>query len=477
MLTDKITAPNSSDSLNRPAQPWRYFWWFLITIIVVWQATICVRNARLNPAKPDKVSDFTAFYGAGQLALRGQNIYDFKNSEISRRPYLYPATFAIFPMMPLALMKHNTALVVFVILNFMLFFATLWLLRDVMWRLIPQTAPPLETSRWMQWLRHPDSGVMLAAVICLRFVMSNMRHGNANMYVAFALALGLWLMLKRRTALFEISSGLAIALGTAIKVTPGLFGLYLLWTWRPWGMLGGALGLVFFIIIVPAIPLGFTYSMDRFWEYKNHVASAATGEDAEDDPIGHDGGADQKQLEGGISLRGICMRYMTPRAMKFVFPDKTTKLYYANIVTLPENTARNVCRAGELILLALTVFLTMRKIARTDPAGIALSWGLTANAMLLISPLTRKAHVCSFLITAVVTIALMQQNRITGRARTFCIATLAALCFQGAIFSVEIIGKLNSDWLQGIGVGFWLLLATFASTAWALWKLEQVRDC
>lgn len=467
-MNNEIQSPSAA---VRAAQPWRCFWWFLIIALVIWQAVICVRGSWYPPKSPDKVSDFTAFYGAGKLALDGKNIYDFKASE-SRRPYLYPPTFAVFPMMPLALLKFNAALIVFVILNFALLFGMLWLLRDCMWHLIPQAAAPPETSRWMQWLRHPDSSLLLATAVCYRYIVSNLRHGNANLYVAFSIALGLWLLLKSERRIFEFSSGVAIALGTAIKVTPGLFGLYMLWTWRRWGMLGGAIGLIFFLLLVPAVPMGFSNALARLSEYKNHVASGATGEDAEDDPIGHEGGADQKQLEGGMSLRGTCMRYLTPRPMRFTFKDKTTKLYYVNIVDLPEATARNICHVGEILLLAITIFLTARKTARTDPAGIALSWGVVANAMLLISPLTRKAHLCALLVSAVVAIALIQQDRIRGRARTFCITAFGVMCVEGGVFSVEIIGKFNSDWLQGAGTGFWMLLAVFASLCWALWKLK-----
>ena len=458
----------SDVSVSRPVQPWRYFWWLVIVVVVGWQSVICVRACWHT--NPQDVSDFTAFYGAGRLALRGENIYDFKHSNISRRPYLYPPTFAVFPMMPLALLSHNAALIVFVAINQALLFGVFWMLRDALWRWVPQTSPPaIYGSAWQRWLRHPDSGMMLAAVICFRFVDNNLRHGNANMFVAFGITLGLWLMLQNRRPWREFSSGVAIALATAIKVTPGLFGLYLLWTWRKRGMVGGALGLVFFLLLVPALPMGFSQAIARLKEYKAHIASAATGEDAEQDPIGHEGGADQKQLEGGISLRGSLTRYLTPKPMHF-----KDKLYYANIVDWPETTVRRICQILEFLLFGATVFLTARKVARSDLAGIALSWGLIATAMLLISPLTRKAHLCALLIPAAVAIALMQQDRICGWARTLCISALAATCLQGVVFSVNFIGKLNSDWVQMMGIGFWMLLGVYFGLAVALWKLEPL---
>ncbi len=471
-----IVAKNEPAAGMRREELWRYLGWFFLAAIMAWQSVIAVRGNWYPPKTPDKIEDFTAFYGAGKLALNGQNIYDYRNSGISRRPYLYPPTFAVIPMMPLALMKHNAALIVFTLFNNLLLIALIWMLRDAMWRLIPTTAPPIESSAWKRWLRAPDTGLQLALVVVFRYVVSNLKHGNANMFVAFSIGLGLWLLIRNRSLLTEFSSGVAIALGTAIKVTPGIFGLYMLWTWRKWGMVGGALGLVFFLLIVPGIGLGFPNAIDRLLEYKAHMTSATTGEDAEKDTIGHSGGADQKQLEGGMSLRGICMKYIASRPIRIQFKDKTVKLYFINFVTLPEESARRICQFAELILLGVTVFLTARKIARTDPAGITLSWALIATAMPIISPLTRKAHLCVLLISAAVAIALMQQDRICGRARTFCIATLAMICFEGVFFSGHIIGDLNSDWLQGAGIGFWMLLASFASLGWALWKLEPLEN-
>ena len=46
-----------------------------------------------------------------------------------------------------------------------------------------------------------------------------------------------------------------IELEAAIKLTPGLFGIYFLWARRGWSMLGGALGLALFLVVVPGTVL------------------------------------------------------------------------------------------------------------------------------------------------------------------------------------------------------------------------------
>ncbi len=205
------------------------------------------------------------------------------------------------------------------------------------------------------------------------------------------------------------------------------------------------------------------------------MKSATTGEDAEEDPIGHEGGADQKQVEGGISLRGtwIC-RYLTPKPLNFESKDKSIRQYFVNFANLPENVAHWICWSGEFVLLAVTILLTIRSTARKRSGRKSRwSWGLAALAMLLISPLTRKAHLCALLIPAAAAIALIQQGRIRGIARILCIASLTGICVQGAVFSVEFIGKLNSDRMQMLGLNFWLLLAIYFAIARALMELQE----
>jgi hypothetical protein len=299
-------------------------------------------------------------------------------------------------MLPLALLSQNAALVVFELLNYALLFGTMWLLREVLWRERGNSDPPVVQgdSPWRRFLLEPNTGLMLAAIVCFRFIQSNMRHVNANMYVAFALALGLYWIQRNGKPLVKFAGGAAIAWATAIKVTPALFGLYLLWTRRVWGMVGGAVGLVFFLFLLPAMRFGVADTVKMLENYKSHISAAETGEGSDEDPIGHPGGAEQKQLEGGMSVRGTWMRYLTPKAMQFEWAKDDIRFYYINFVDLPESTARAICHVGEALILLLTIALTARHFARTDPGALALSWGLVALTMVLISPLTRKAHLC-----------------------------------------------------------------------------------
>src|SRR5690349_186674 len=72
----------------------------------------CVQLGTWSDAKK-RGCDFTAFYSAGELARKGENIYDFKLSSTPRRPFNYPPFFALIPMAPLSLLPHDGAHAVF----------------------------------------------------------------------------------------------------------------------------------------------------------------------------------------------------------------------------------------------------------------------------------------------------------------------------------------------------------------------------
>lgn len=458
-------------------QPFRYLLWTILAVVCIWSVVTSVRSAWRSEKNPGRTSDFAAFYGAGTLALQGDSIYDVKKTAVTYRPFIYPPTFAVFPMMPLALLPFNTALIVFTILNHTALLLACWLVRDAMWGNwdihLPET---FARSTWTQLWRHPDTGLMLAVLICSRGLQSNMRHGNANTFVLLALALGCWWAVKSLKASSQYHqaflSGVAVALATAIKVTPGLFGLYLLWTRRWLGLFGGAVGLVFFLLLMPALPLGFSNTVARLKEFALHASSAVAGEGSEADVVDWQGAA-QKQIEAGICIRGSLMSVLTNKPLVTSYKGKNIESRIS-LVDLPENTARNLLRCVELLVLGLTVALTARQISRCDPGGLALSWGLVAETMLLISPVTRKAHFCVLIISCGAMFALMQQSRITGLAKKFCLVAMFVLCLRGVVFSDEIIGQVRSDVLDYGGFGLLLLALIYAANAWALWKLEPV---
>ena len=74
-------------------------------------------------------------------------------------------------------------------------------------------------------------------------------------------------------------------------------------------------------------------------EYAGHINSAVTGDDLENDPIGHER-ADQKQTEGGVSIRGTIMRMFTYKPMKYTDSPGVVRYFGVTAVKLDESQQR-----------------------------------------------------------------------------------------------------------------------------------------
>src|SRR5262249_40121871 len=93
----------------------------------------------------------------------------------------------------------------------------------------------------------PTWAKVLTVLLSLRTIMSDLTHGNVNLFILFLVVGFLYAFHRGRGFL----SGNILALAIACKVTPALFLPYLLWkkAWR--AAAGGAMGLVLFLLVVP----------------------------------------------------------------------------------------------------------------------------------------------------------------------------------------------------------------------------------
>src|SRR5262249_27468918 len=89
-------------------------------------------------------------------------------------------------------------------------------------------------------------------LLSLRPIMSDLLHGNVNLFILFLVLAFLYAFHRGR----DFLSGNILGLAIACKVTPALFLPYFLWK-RAWtDTLGCAVGLVLFLLVVPGLRLG-----------------------------------------------------------------------------------------------------------------------------------------------------------------------------------------------------------------------------
>ncbi|MBI3828554.1 MAG: DUF2029 domain-containing protein [Planctomycetes bacterium] len=380
-------------------------------------------------------------------------------------------------MAPLSLLPHNAALAVFYALNILLLLAVLWMLRRLLWPRRPAAPPPF-------WAR-PEVGLFCAAVCCGRFLDANMTVGNANAIVLFLVVLGLYLIAQRPGPAGGISGGLAVALATVFKVSPGLFGAYFLWSRRGWAMAGGALGLALFLWVVPGAVLGFDANAEALRASQRYLfgqvggtggyAPGAMPEEnpaaAKEAPALEPAGAGHESEDAprayGISLRGTFQKLFSETvALNHAEPGADMSV---NVLSLPVETSTRMANIAGLVLLALALALTLPRGAREGPWGPALSFSLLAVTALLISPLTRKAHAVTLVLPAAALIAMLQQGILGGLAHKAAWCALLLLAVVGTFTSADILGDETSALLHALGCFTWTFLVLYAALALALW--------
>jgi alpha-1,2-mannosyltransferase len=159
--------------------------------------------------------DLNVYYGAVNYWAGGHDIYDFVRMG-STYGFTYPP-FAALTMLPMALVSWPVAVVIGSILTII---ATVWLMRRLL-------APMIDRHGWTPWFA-------VAVSLCLLAVYEPYREtflfGQVNMLLLGLVAVDLLVLLARKSKW----AGVGIGLATAIKLTPGIFIVYLLVTkrWR-----------------------------------------------------------------------------------------------------------------------------------------------------------------------------------------------------------------------------------------------------
>ncbi|MEW2329909.1 glycosyltransferase family 87 protein [Micromonospora chersina] len=158
--------------------------------------------------------DLKVYYGALTFWVHdGGEIYDFLKGG-TQYGFTYPP-FAALVMLPMAYLPWTAAIAVSVAATVVASAVVIWWLLD----------PVARRAGWTRWF-------VLAVALCLAAAYEPMREtvnfGQVNMLLLFLVAVDLLRLLPARSRW----AGVGIGLATAIKLTPGIFIVYLLVTGR-----------------------------------------------------------------------------------------------------------------------------------------------------------------------------------------------------------------------------------------------------
>jgi len=177
--------------------------------------------------------DFSVFYTASKVIMEGhtEHLYDIEwFYEVGSQPYQYFPFFAIL-ISPLALLSFENARVVWMIINQIVLLSSIWLV--------------------IKSFIINDIRIILGIfILTLGFgpMDANMYWGQVNAVIMLCIVAAWWAYKNDRPWL----CGFMIALGTIIKITPAILGVYFLYK-RAFKVVSGSIlsgiGLVFFSMV------------------------------------------------------------------------------------------------------------------------------------------------------------------------------------------------------------------------------------
>lgn len=341
-MSDPSPAPTPPAA---PPKPWvRYL---CLALLIAFAAATGARLARRSNR-----GDLEVYYQVVQRVGQGQDLYHYREGPDPERPtaYIYPPPFALL-FYPLTRLDFSFLRALWGALGVLLAARCLWLGWRLVWAGRP---PPLSRSSALCFL--------LGALVSIRFVWSDIGHGQVNLLVA-------WLTLEGIAAAegegprHEERAGAWLAAAVVLKLTPAIVvALYLargrgrLVAWcLAWGLL---------FLWLPALVWGPGQNLDYLWRF----ASQVTPWNAEFHAC----------VGNNAALPGALLRLLVGSGDAGTPPEPL-------LLGLPKESVRPWLSLVSLGFLTATLY-----VVRARP--IALALGIALAATPLISPVAWKPH-------------------------------------------------------------------------------------
>lgn len=237
---------------------------------------------------------------------------------------------------------------------------------------------------------YPEWAKALAVAAAINPIIGDLKHGNVNILILLLVMAALYAFRRGK----DFASGLLVALAIACKVTPALFVVYFAWK-RAWRVLiGTAVGLVLFFLMVPSLVFAAQKgSLVQGWEH-NWAALTAWKEGMIDPYLVRGEVTSERENQ---SLPGVLTRLLSrePSFSKWI-DNADTPLAYHNVADLDRQTIKRIVQACQLAFLVLMVLLCRAPVrGGADGRGgwrLAAEYSLILVGMLVFSERTWKHH-------------------------------------------------------------------------------------
>ncbi len=370
------------------------------------------------------------YYVAARAILDGVDPRDAMIAEVGYITYP-PSTAILF--LPLAALGHTG-------------FAVVW---NAINALLVVVIPALAIGTLHGRIRgHPWWWYVLPGLVAFRLLETNATLSQSNLLVGFWCALAIYLLRQDRPAW----AGLAIALGAAIKVTPGLFGVYFLYRGRWTAAIAAAAGAVLVFAILPALAYGPRAVSGHYQTWRSYAGDLVTPEHK------------QYNYMHGQSVQSALLRLLTESNARK--PEKGP--FYVNVLALDPAAVRRAVPVISVGLLLTLLAVCRGPTSPRDAPGPYLEMAFVLVVMLLMSPYVRKAHYAMLYPAVCLSIVALLTGAVAGRTARRLAWSLAGFGVLLNGTAPAIITKVGSEFFNGVCVFLWVTIGFAIALAGAI---------
>ena len=435
-------APAALDYASPPPQrsnPWLRPYAIILLIIA---QVMMIQAAR---RKPD---EFTTVYtaAAGRL-VSGQSLYPEGTA------FVYPPFCALIavPFVPLPVWAAQA-------LVSAINFAALGVVLVISWRLAGGNRPLVIGPT----MRPRDHAIALLASLCaLRLAFNTISHQQTDLVIAALMMIGCACFARGKS----ISAAVFWGLGAAFKATPLVFCGYLLWRGR-WAAAPIMLATAVAANLLPdAVHRGEGGTPWAAQWVNRYVAPLVQS--------GHKAGDWNASLLDNQSLAGMAGRLLQT---EFSLADEGIDLHDRPGAMSPAAT-KGILYASYLLIGIVAALVMRPAFRRLVPAGIeppsaafALEFSIVFMVILLVSPMSSRAHFCTLILPAL----CLARAAIDRGMRVAWTTLIAATVLTLLSFNLPFVRQWNR-------ISLWLGFVTLATIClligclWLRWRIQPAR--
>jgi hypothetical protein len=435
----------------------------LLLILLAFGLVDVRKRARVDPSNPlSHRSDVTVYTGAGAAFFEeGTDPYLVTNPRGWH--YLYPPLFAL-ALAPLAKLPGSEQGFVFYLMSLLLVYGSVVETSRILSTVLPGTPGRqlalLELPRWIVW----------SALVAVAFPLLNcLQRGQVAPFTLYPLLLGTRLLIERRTWMGLLSGGVVLARPVAIKLTPALPVALIGWVF--WlrvvrgagtpdlgnrlrdaaGLSAGvAAGLVIWILLLPAIFVGWSANLGHLSTWVDRVVANRSVDD-ENDFFG----ASRRNQSFQNGARLLIGTFRDEPGMDSVagYPGRR---YRSELnASIPNPGLDRALFAVRVAMIVLLLWGGVRLARSGAPLDTATALGLGAIGSVAFSPLSWGHHY-GIIWPAVVFVPLLYER--AGKTKWSRGLSLSAAVLVASHYLFT--GPLGSIGMLGLGTGAWLVVAT-----------------